>query len=48
MEDQQLLFQERRNAGTAKTKDAGFEKNGYLFMKDLWDPKELYHPVPDI
>ena len=45
---EQLAFQERKNTGTSKTKDAGFEKNGYLFMKDLWDPKELYCDVPDI
>ena len=24
-----------------------FEKNGYLVVKDLWDPEELYHPVPE-
>ena len=29
-----------------RLKIEGFEKNGYLFMKDLWDPKELYSPVP--
>jgi hypothetical protein len=22
-------------------------KNGYLVVKDLWDPEELYHPVPE-
>ena len=46
MTEHALLLQERINSGTSKTKDAGFEKNGYLFMKDLWDPKELYSPVP--
>lgn len=24
-----------------------FHKNGYLIIKDLYDPKELYHPVPN-
>ena len=46
MDEQMLAWQEKTNTGTSKTKDAGFEKNGYLFMKDLWDPKELYSPVP--
>ena len=47
MSNEQLDFQERLNTGTTKTNDAGFEKNGYLFLKDLWDPKELYSPVPE-
>jgi hypothetical protein len=40
--------QERKNAGTAKTKNEFFEKNGYLVIKNLWDPKELYHSLPEI
>ena len=45
MSNEQLDFQERLNTGTSKTNDLGFEKNGYLFLKDLWDPKELLLPV---
>ena len=48
MTEMQLMFQERRNTGTAKTKNDKFEKDGYLVIKDLWDPAELYHPLPDI
>ena len=46
-EQDQVDWYERLKTGSAKTKDAGFEKNGYLFFKDLWDPEELYCPVPE-
>ena len=42
----ELMMQERRNTGTAWTRNESFEKNGYLVIKNLWDPQELYHPVP--
>ena len=48
MDEQQLLFQERFNSGTAWTRNEKFEKDGYLVVKNLWDPKELYHPVPEV
>ena len=47
MTEEQLQFQERLNTGTAWTRNESFEKNGYLVIKDLWDPGELYHPVPE-
>ena len=47
MTEDQLLFQERINAGTSKTKNGQFEKDGYLVVKNLWDPQELYRPVPE-
>ena len=40
------MMQERRNTGTAWTRNESFEKNGYLVIKNLWEPEELYHPVP--
>ena len=46
MTEEQLLWQERQNTGTAWTRNESFEKNGYLVIKDLWDPEELYHPLP--
>lgn len=46
MTEEQLLFQERLNTGTAKTNNSQFEKDGYLVIKNLWDPQELYRPVP--
>jgi hypothetical protein len=42
----ELMMQERRNTGTARTRNESFEKNGYLVIKNLWEPEELYHPVP--
>ena len=47
MTELQLMFQERINTGTTWTRNDSFEKNGYLVIKDLWDPQELYHPVPE-
>ncbi len=46
MTELQLMMQERQNTGTAWTRNESFEKNGYLVIKDLWNPKELYHPLP--
>ena len=43
---EQLQFQERLNSGTTWTRNESFDKNGYLVIKNLWDPEELYHPVP--
>ena len=47
MNELQLLFQEKQNTGTAWTRNEDFDKNGYLVVKDLWDPEELYHPVTE-
>ena len=46
MNELQLQLQERTNTGTAWTHNESFEKNGYLVIKDLWNPEELYHPLP--
>ena len=43
----QIDFQERLNTGTSWTHNESFDKNGYLVIKDLWDPKELFSPVPE-
>ena len=43
-----LGAQERKNSGTAWTRNDKFEKDGYLVVKDLWDAEDLYHPLPDI
>ncbi len=47
MTEEQLLLQEKRNTGTSLTHNEQFDKNGYLVIKNIWDPKELYHPVPE-
>ena len=44
----EVVFQERRNTGTSFTNNDKFEKDGYLVLKDLWDPEELYYPVPNM
>jgi hypothetical protein len=46
MTEEQLLLQERLNIGTSWTRNESFEKNGYLVIKNLWDPQELYRSVP--
>jgi len=46
MTDLELMQQERKNSGTAWTRNEKFDKEGYLVIRDLWDPMELYHPVP--
>ena len=43
---EELDWTERLKTGSSKTKNEFLEKNGYLVIKDLWDPDELYHPVP--
>ena len=46
MTEEQLQWQEKQNSGTAWTRNESFEKNGYLVIKNLWNPEELYRPVP--
>ena len=48
MNEMQILFSERENSDTAWTNNKDFDKDGYFVIKDLWDPEELYHPVPNI
>ena len=48
MTEQQIMLRERRNTGTTWSRNEQFEKDGYLVIKDLWDPEELYHPLPDV
>ena len=48
MTEQDTIVQERMNAGTSWTRNEQFDRDGYFIVKDLWDPIELYHPVPDI
>ena len=48
MAEQELLDQEKRNTGTSWTRNEQFDTDGYLVIKDLWNPDELFRPVPDI
>ena len=48
MNEMQIMLQEKQNTGSSWTHNKKFEKDGYLVIKDLWDPVELYYPVPEI
>ena len=48
MNQTQLLQQEYDNHGSAWTRNPFFEDNGYLIIKNLCDPKDLFHPVPEL
>ena len=48
MTEQDTIVQERMNAGTSWTRNEQFDRDGYLVIRDLWDPEELYHPLPDM
>ncbi len=46
MTEQSLLSQEWRNSGTTWTRNDEFDRDGYYIVKNLWNPEELYHPLP--
>ena len=46
MTEEQLVLQEWKNSGTTWTRNEQFDKDGYYVVKNLWDPKELYDPLP--
>tara|TARA_R100001460_G_scaffold28465_2_gene57046 strand:+ start:3738 stop:4460 length:723 start_codon:yes stop_codon:yes gene_type:complete len=48
MSQTKLLQQEYDNHGTAWTRNQFFDDNGYLIIKNLCDPKDLFHPVPEL
>ena len=41
-------IKEKQNTGFSMTNNEQFDKDGYLIVKDLWDPDELYYPLPEI
>jgi len=42
----QITEEEIANTGTSWTKNKSFDENGYFVIENLWDPLELYYPVP--
>ena len=46
MTPDQINHQERLHSGTSPTNNEQFDKDGYIVVKDLWDPKELFVEVP--
>lgn len=47
MNQDQIDFQERFNCGSSPTNNEEFEKNGYLILRNLWDPNDLYCEPPN-
>ena len=45
---EEIQRSERLQTGTSWTNNEQFDKDGYLVVKDLWDPKELFVEVPTI
>ena len=37
--------QERAMSGTSKTKNEEFDKNGFLVVRNIWDPKDLQEQI---
>tara|TARA_B100001063_G_scaffold108065_1_gene100788 strand:- start:4807 stop:5520 length:714 start_codon:yes stop_codon:yes gene_type:complete len=46
--NEQIMMQERKNTGTAWTRNDSFDKNGFLLIKNLWSVDALYHSVPPL
>jgi hypothetical protein len=48
MTQEQIDLQEKVNSGTSPTNNEEFDKNGYLVLRNLWDPKDLYCDPPEV
>ena len=48
MTEEDIIKSELEHSGTSWTRNKDFDKNGFLVLKDLYDPQELFHPVPEI
>ena len=48
MTQQDIDLQEKVNTGTSPTNNEEFDKNGYLVLRNLWDPKDLYSEPPKV
>ena len=46
MTELQIALQEKQNTGTSWSRNKKFDEKGFLFLENLWDPTELYHPLP--
>ena len=46
MNIEEVIKSEYENQGTSWTRNEFFDTNGYLIIKNLCDPKKLFHPVP--
>ena len=48
MPEANCAFLERKYTTTSYTNNKEFDKNGFLIVKDMWDPQELYCELPNI
>lgn len=48
MTPEQIYYQERINSNTSPTNNKEFDENGYLVIKNLWDPRDLYCEPPTV
>ena len=48
MTEEDIIKSELEHSGTSWTRDESFDKNGFLVLQNLYDPQELFHPVPKI
>ncbi len=48
MTQQDIDWQEKVNSGTSPTNNEEFDNNGYLVLRNLWDPKDLYSDPPEV
>ena len=47
MKERDIVFNERRNTGTSWTRNPFFEENGYVVIKNLYDPDKLKCSPPE-
>ena len=48
MTEGDIIKSELEHSGTSWTRNESFDKNGFLVLQNLYDPQELFHPVPKI
>ena len=48
MTEEDIIKCELEHSGTSWTRNESFDKNGFLVLQNLYDPQELFHPVPKI
>ena len=46
MTEEDIIKNELENSGTSWTRNESFDKNGFLLIQNLYDPQELFHPLP--
>lgn len=48
MTEEDIIKNELEHSGTSWTRNETFDKNGFLVLQNLYDPQELFHPVPEM